>query len=131
MYDEGFNEYELAQKIRSAHMRGTFVTNMHPRLMARVCYFSGNQFYFITKQGKLIYKDEYSKYAVEGKENSASLDNEIIQNKVNYYLEIRTRDASQLSPGFNYLFQGNDPEKAQHFQKIRSYSPYVVYQVLP
>lgn len=49
MFNEGRAEYELANKLRSADVKGGFTANMTPRKVGRLAYFSDNPFYVQAK----------------------------------------------------------------------------------
>lgn len=55
MYDEGKNEYNIAQQLKEAGIRGTFTSNAKPGLetqrIVRLAYFSGNPCYVAPKPG--------------------------------------------------------------------------------
>ena len=44
MFDDGKEQFELAARLKQAHISGTFTSNVHPRTMGRLAYFSGLQY---------------------------------------------------------------------------------------
>ena len=46
MFDDGKEQFDLAAVLKQAHISGTFTSNVHPRTMGRLAYFSGLQYVY-------------------------------------------------------------------------------------
>ena len=46
MYDAGKSEYELAEELPRLSVHDSFTSNRHPRIMSRLAYFIGDQYYY-------------------------------------------------------------------------------------
>ena len=97
----GKEEYEFAQRLNAAGVKGAdMVSNMHPRLMSKMMYFSGNRFYAINKQKPEPKEDKAA--------NSARLMRDIKRYGVTYYLYAPRKKPGKLrNPGFDEIFCDN------------------------
>ncbi|MBC7552802.1 MAG: hypothetical protein H7257_02360 [Taibaiella sp.] len=66
MKDEGKAEYRLAQELKKAGVHGSFTANAHPKYMARLAYFSGDQYYYLSDRaaGDSAILNEMKKYHI-------------------------------------------------------------------
>lgn len=99
--DRGKEEYEFAQKLNAVSIKGAdMVSNLHPRLMSKMMYFSGNRFYLINKQKPEVNEDRAA--------NTARLMRDIKRYGVTYYLYAqRKKPPKLLNPGFEEIFHDN------------------------
>ncbi len=82
MFGKGTQAHNLAQKLISSNIRGSFTGNIKPQFMEQLAYFSGNQYYFMLPSG-----DRY---------RGNGLFPEMQQYKVNYYIQYKTEDMNSF-----------------------------------
>jgi hypothetical protein len=93
----GKKEHQLAALLNKAGISGqSFVTNMHPRHMSKVMYFSGNRFYVVNKQVPSAYEDTTA--------NTDTLLQETNRYGVPYYLYVPAGAGWLINPGFAEIF---------------------------
>ncbi len=117
MYGAGKIEFDLAQKMKSSGIHGSFTGNVSHRFMERLAYFSDNQYYYI-----LPFSD--------GRTRTAGIYNELTKYKVNYYIHYKTGPTASI---FDDMELCNDSsfvaENAKHINEVRSgdFSPLNIY----
>lgn len=105
LYREGEKEYRFARVLNQSGFKGIdMISNLHPRSLSKICYFSGNSFYVISKQKLEKGITDLSK---EKTINTETLVKEINRYKVDYYLHIPQSSGKLMNPGFYDLFYEN------------------------
>jgi hypothetical protein len=105
LYNEGEREYAFAQKLTSAGLTGvSFVSNLHPRLLSKIAFFSRNSFYVINKQKLDTGVIDISKMKLD---NTDVLEKELVRYRVGYYLHASKASGKLMNPGFYDLFYEN------------------------
>ncbi len=105
LYNEGEKEYRFAQKLTSAGLTGVgFVSNLHPRLLSKIAYFSRNSFYVINKQKVDTGVIDESKMKFD---NTDVLEKEVARYRVGYYMHASKASGKLMNPGFYDLFYEN------------------------
>ncbi|MBE2290394.1 MAG: hypothetical protein IAE95_12620 [Chitinophagaceae bacterium] len=105
LYNEGEREYRFAQKLISAGLTEvSFVSNLHPRLLSKIAFFSRNSFYVINKQKVDTGVVDLSKMKLE---NTDVLEKELVRYRVGYYLHADKTSGKLMNPGFYDLFYEN------------------------
>lgn len=105
LYNEGEKEYRFAQKLTSAGLTGVgFVSNLHPRLLSKIAYFSRNSFYVINKQKVDTGVIDESKMKFD---NTDVLEKEVVRYRVGYYMHASKASGKLMNPGFYDLFYEN------------------------
>jgi hypothetical protein len=90
-------EYKLAGLLTRAGISNqSFVTNLHPRHMSKVMYFSDNRFYVVNKQVPAAQEDTLA--------NSDTLLQEMRRYGVQYYLQVPAGGRWLINPGFHEIF---------------------------
>jgi hypothetical protein len=79
MYDAGKDEFQFAEKLKSAGIHGSFTGNISHLFLERVAYFSGNQYYFL-----LPFSD--------GRTRTNGLSEELERYKINYYFHYSVQE---------------------------------------
>ncbi len=105
LYKEGEKEYRFAQKLTSAGLTEVgFISNLHPRLLSKIAFFSRNSFYVINKQKVDTGVVDLSKMKLE---NTDVLEKELVRYRVGYYLHAEKTSGKLMNPGFYDLFYEN------------------------
>ncbi|GAA4468841.1 hypothetical protein GCM10023093_27220 [Nemorincola caseinilytica] len=100
MCNEGRAEYEFAQRLNAAGIKGAdIVSDLHPRLLSKMMYFSGNRFYVISKQRPEPKEDKAA--------NTARLVQDIKRYRITYYLHSPKGNGKLRNPGFDEIFHDN------------------------
>jgi hypothetical protein len=109
MHNTGKMEYEFAQKMNAAGIKNAdFVSNLHPRLLSKIAYFSGNHFYVVSRQKPAPTVQEQLQQKAE---NTQQLTADINRYRIKYYLYAPSRSGLMLNPGFNEIFYENLKDK--------------------
>jgi hypothetical protein len=105
MYHTGDKEYALAMKLKQAGIVGKdLVSDIHPRSLSKIAYFSGNQFYAVSKQST----EKNKQIGNEQKnENTRQLVKDINKYNIRFYLYASESSGELMNPGFFDLFFGN------------------------
>jgi hypothetical protein len=108
LYDEGRNEYQFANRLLQAGIsHSTIVSDLHPRYLSKICYFSSNQFLVVSLQSTDGVKATDSARA----QNTRRLVADAINRNVTYYLQ---GAGKRKNPGFDDLFFENlDPHSQE------------------
>jgi hypothetical protein len=105
MKDVGKEEYTFAMKLKSAGLTGVdIVSNLHPRILSKACYFSGNRFYQVEKQVPAKTKLEQLE---EKPLNTQRLVADIKKYGIRYYLYAPENSGKMENPGFRAIFYEN------------------------
>lgn len=105
MYLLGKDEYVFAKRLNSIGFKGQdFVSNVHPRLLSKIAYFSGNRFYVITKQKPPSSAGEMER---ERPANTVALVKDIKRYGVRYYLHAPGNSGILKNPSFDEIFYEN------------------------
>ncbi len=105
LYDEGKQEYDFAMKLKASGISGIgMVSNLHPRILSKVAYFSNNSFYVVEKQKPAQTVTERNR---EKPMNTLRLVNDIGKYKIRYYLHAPASSGKLKSPGFDDIFYEN------------------------
>lgn len=100
----GKKEHQLAVLLNEAGISGqSFITNMHPRHMSKVMYFSGNRFYVVNKQVPAAHEDTAA--------NADTLLQEANRYGVPYYLYVPAGAGWLINPGFSDIFGTGMPQR--------------------
>jgi hypothetical protein len=105
MYHLGKDEYLFAQRLKSIGFKGQdFVSNVHPRLLSKIAYFSGNRFYVVSKQ-----KPPASALDIEMERpgNTKALVEDIKRYDIRYYLHAKRSSGILVNPSFDDIFYDN------------------------
>ncbi|MBX2907152.1 MAG: hypothetical protein KF744_13995 [Taibaiella sp.] len=127
LYDEGRNEYLFANRLIQAGIsNSSIVSDLHPRYLSKICYFSSNQFFVVSLQSTDGVKAADSVRAQNTKRLLADAQNR----HVTYYLQGRGK---RKNPGFDELFFENVSEVAHDvtFEKVLedAGTGYVLYRL--
>jgi len=105
LYREGEKEYNYAVFLNRAGFKGIdIVSNLHPRLLSKIAYFSGNRFYVVSKQKVPEVRVDVNK---ERSLNTTELVKDIKRYGVGYYLYAPANSGKLKNPGFDDLFFEN------------------------
>lgn len=97
MFNDGRAEYEFAQLLKAKGISGArFVSNLHPRLLSKIMYFSGNSFYVISKQKPEAHENKTA--------NTQRLMREVQRYNISYYLYSPKGNGKLQNPGFDAIF---------------------------
>lgn len=127
LFNEGKQEFVVAAHLREAGFTNIdMISDLHPRLLSKVCYFSSSRFFVISRQ-KTDGKEELPSVRFA---NTARLLTDARRRGVGYYL----RAPGKLkNPGFDELFYEDlrDGSSAFSFEKVfeDSATGYVLYKL--
>ena len=118
-FNEGTEEYQLAQKLKDAHIQGSFTSNRHPRYMGRLAYFSGNQYYYNILPNLRKNKTD----TLNASNNVTSLFREACRDKVKYYFHF-TGKTDDYFPNCSSAILKMDSSGTKFIQKINDLEIY-------
>lgn len=127
LFNEGKQEFTVAAHLRDAGFTGVdIMSDLHPRLLSKICYFSANRFFVISRQKT----DGVEEPGPVRLSNTSRLLADARRRGIRYYL----RAPGKLkNPGFDELFYENlnDGKSAIGFEKVFEDrgTGYVLYKI--
>ena len=127
LFNEGRSEYLFASRLKQAGItHATIVSDLHPRLLSKICYFSSNSFFVVSAQKTDGVTEPDSTRLANTRRLLADAQNR----QVEYYLQA---PGKLKNPGFDELFYDNlaDGKGSISFEKVFEdrQTGYVLYRL--
>ena len=133
MANSGKAEYEFAQRLKQKYGQSVdVVSNMHPRHLSKIAYFSGTRFFVINRQ---VLPSNTKDVATMKNKNTTELLADISKNKITYYMYAQPDSKWLRNTGFDELFFENLKDSTASVSLPESYndvlSGITVYSINP
>lgn len=120
MANNGKVEYEYAQRLKQKYGKSIdVVSNIHPRHLSKIAYFSGIRFFVINRQ---VIPDNVEDVATLKSKNTADLLADIGKNNIIYYMYAQPKSKWLRNTGFDELFFENLKDSTGDVSMPVSYS---------
>jgi hypothetical protein len=133
MANSGKAEYEFAQRLKQKYGQSVdVVSNIHPRHLSKIAYFSGTRFFVINRQ---VLPSNTKDVATMKNKNTTELLADIRMNKITYYMYAQPDSKWLRNTGFDELFFENLKDSTASVSLPESYndvlSGITVYSINP